>query len=368
MIPGPVPMRPEVMKEAAKIMGHRTPEYSEIGRNISKNAAKVFGTKSDVYTLTSSGSGGIEAAVFNLVGPGDKVLCCSVGKFGDRAYKMAKAIGANATHLKPDAGKALKPQEVKKALKESGADVVTITHNETSTAVLNPIGGIAEEVGDEAVIIVDAVSSMGAVEYQHDAWNIGITLTGSQKALGVPPGVALIAVRPDLWERIEACKTPRFYFDLRKYRKKFEQNGQTPFTPATSLCMAMNLSLELMLKEGLGKIYARQKLFGDTVRAAVKEMGMELLAEEGYRSNMLTAVKAPKGTDVEAMRKIMKEKHKVLIAGGQEELKGKIFRIAHMGNIGQPEIVRTFEALHASLREVGFDSPDPAPKIREMMK
>ncbi|MFH1787072.1 MAG: alanine--glyoxylate aminotransferase family protein, partial [archaeon] len=249
MIPGPVEVYKEVYDVLGEpIIGHRTSDFGALYREVSKKAGKVFETKNDVYLLTSSGSGAIETAVVNTISPGDKVLSVVIGVFGDRFAKMARTYGGDVTELKIDWGKGATPQQVRKALDVSGADIITITHNETSTGCTNPIGEIAEEVADDALMLVDGVSSVGGIKYQHDKWNIGVSLTGSQKALCVPPGLALITFSKRAWEKVEQTTTPRYYFDIRKYKKYYDEKGETPYTPAIGLVMAIDKSLDIILE------------------------------------------------------------------------------------------------------------------------
>ncbi|MFC1454536.1 pyridoxal-phosphate-dependent aminotransferase family protein [Candidatus Undinarchaeota archaeon] len=368
MAPGPVEVDQKVYDVMSKrIMHHRTPPFGEVYREISKKAGLFFGTKNDVYMLTSSGTGAIEASVCNMVNKGDKVLSVSIGKFGERFHKICLQYGADATFLQAKDGSGVTPKTVRKMLDETGAEIITITHNETSTATTNPIGEIAKEVADDALMLVDGVSSIGGIPYHHDDWGTAISFTGSQKALGVPPGLAFITIADKAWDKIEKCTSPKYYFDLKKSKDFLDKKGQTPYTPAISIALATNKALDLLLEDGVEATFKKQETIAKSVWAGGKAMGLDFFAEEEYRSKMLTAFNAPPEIDTEAMRKILKEKYNVQVAGGQDHLKGKIFRIGHMGAIGEKEIIQTFEGLVASFKEVGYESKDdPIPAIKEV--
>ena len=370
MTPGPVPVYPEVYEILSQpLIHHRTPEFTEAYVQTLDRLKQVYDTKADVHILTSSGTGAMETAISNTVQAGDKVLSVSVGVFGSRAYKIAQNVGAKAELLEYEMGKGARVAEVKAKIKETGASILTITHNETSTGVTNPIQEICEELKDEVTILVDAISGLGALPYHHDKWGVGITAGGSQKAFAIPPGLAFVAVSDFMWEKIEANKTPRFYFDLREYKKRYEKDKQPPWTPAASLVLALNKALEIMLKDGVDAIYKRQEKFGNAIRAGIKELGLGFLAEEGCRSNTVTSVKVPDGIDVKTIRTTMHQKHNIQIAGGQKGMKGKIFRIGHMGAIGDKDILNTLSALHDSLQVAGFKpAGDPLPAAKEQLK
>jgi len=368
MTPGPCPVFSEVYEACSRrLIHHRTPEFSEVLVRTIDNMKKFFETKDDVFLITSSGTGSMEAAIANTVSPGDKVLNVSIGVFGERFHKISKVYGAETKVLDIPWGKAARPEEVQKAVKEFKPAITTLTFNETSTGVTNPIKEIAELIRDETTIFVDAISGIGGIKYEHDKWGIGISLAGTQKALAVPPGLAAIAVSDFMWERIEKCKSPRFYFDLPAYRKKLESVQQTPYTPAVGLVFGLDCALQKLLEIGLDKIYARQIKISEAVQAGVRELGLDFFAEEAYRSEVLTSITSP--VDSEAVRKTLTEKYNILVAGGQRDLKGKIIRIGHMGAVTNDNIYYTLDSLKKSLEENGHKvSGDPVKAAKEILK
>lgn len=367
MTPGPCPVFPEVYEACAQEMvHHRTPEFVETYLRATENMKKVFETKGHVFLVSSSGTGAMEAAVANTVSPGDKVLSVSCGVFGARFQKIAKAFGAKTETLEIPWGKGASPEEVKAAVEKFKPDITTVTFNETSTGVTNPVRELAEIVRDETVLLVDGISAIGGIKYEHDKWGIGIGITGSQKSLGVPPGLSMVAVSDFLWERIEACKSPRFYFDLLQYRDKLDKRPP-PFTPATTLVLGLDAALKKLLEIGLENVYLRQEKIAGAIQAGVSALGLEFFAEEKYRSRMLTSLNSP--VDAEPVRKTMEKKYNIMVAGGQKHLKGKIIRIGHMGNITDENIFDTLDSLKKSLEEHGYSSQgDPVKAAREALK
>lgn len=368
MTPGPCPVFPEVYEACSwKLLHHRTPEFSEYLIRSIDNLKKIFETKQEVFLLTSSGTGGMEAAIANTVSPGDKVLCVSIGVFGNRFHKIAKIYGGKTELLEIPWGKGARPEEVQKAVQKYKPDITTITFNETSTGVTNPIGEIAELVKDETTLLVDAISGLGGVKYEHDKWGVGISIAGTQKALAVPPGLATVAVSDFMWERIENCKSPRFYFDLSAYKKKFESTQQTPYTPAIGLIYGLDVALQKILKIGLENVYSRQIKISEAVQAGVKALGLNFFAEDAYRSEVLTSFTCD--IDTNTIRKTMQEKYNIMVAGGQKDLKGKIIRIGHMGAVTNENIYYTLDSLKKSLEEHGHKSKgDPAQAAKEILE
>ncbi len=356
MIPGPTPVPPPVVAAMSKpIIGHRSAEFAALIGRVTEKLKRVFQTQNDVFVLASSGTGAMEAAVANIVNPGDKVLTLNTGKFGERFGELARKYGAEVDEMKFGWGYDVDLRAVKEKL-EANPDIkaVMATHNETSTAVVNDIKGLGELVEKhQAVLIVDAVSSMGGMDVRTDEWKVDIMVSGSQKAFMLPPGLAFISVSPKAWNVIEQNKAPRYYFDLLKYRKSIEKNN-TPYTSAVSLFYGLEAALDMILEEGLENVFKRHELLAKATRAAVQGLGLELLAAPEYSSNTVTAVQCPMTVNVDQLRKTLLEKYRVMVAGGQGELKGKIFRIAHMGYVSKADIILTIGALEMALNECGY--------------
>ncbi|MFA5401164.1 MAG: alanine--glyoxylate aminotransferase family protein [Dehalococcoidia bacterium] len=351
-IPGPTPCPDEVLKAGGRQMiNHRGKEFGEMQNRITPKLKQCFQTKNDLLILTTSGTGGLESAVVNMLSPGDKVLGVSIGIFGDRFAECAKVYGAEVIPLKYEWGQAVNPDDVKKALKDNpGVKAVLVTHNETSTGTTNPlkdIAGVVKEAGK--LILVDAVSSMSSIDVQVDAWNLDVVVSGSQKGWMVPPGLAFVSVSPEAWKAHSQAKMPRFYFDYTRARK-FIPDGQTPWTPAVSIYFALDVALDMMLKEGLQNIFARHAGVADKARKWVRSKGMELLvADEKNASNTVTAVKVPADIEVSKFSGTLRDEYKVVIAGGQGGMKGKVFRIGHLGFVTEKDMDEVLAAMDKAL-------------------
>jgi aspartate aminotransferase-like enzyme len=340
-----------------QMINHRGPEFAEIIGRITTTLQKLFETKHDVLTLTSAGTGAIESAVVNTLSPGDRMLVVSIGVFGDRFADIAGVYGVEVEKLSFEQGTAADPQAVAEALKRDGSfKAVAVTHNETSTGVMNDLGAIAAAirgVRPDILILVDAISSLGSVPLPIDAWDLDVVFTGSQKGWMVPPGMSMVAVSPRAWEAVEKARTPRYYFDYKK-AKSFLEKGQTPWTPAVSVYFAMDVALRKLEAEGLQAIHARHARIGQFTRDGVKALGLKLLADERVASNTVTAVRIPDGVDGAALTKMMRTEYNTVLAGGQGALTGKIFRIGHLGLVTQEDIAACLDALKQALPRVGF--------------
>jgi len=355
MTPGPTPVPPDALLSMAKpIIHHRTPEFMEIFKEVVTNLKYVFQTQGDVLLFTSSGTGAMEAAVANLLSPGDKAITVQGGKFGERWTEICKAYGINAIPIDVEWGKAVEPQTIEAKLKEdSDIQAVFTTLCETSTGVHTDIKSIAELTKKyKAVLAVDAISGLGAVDIKTDEWSVDCVVAGSQKGLMIPPGLAFVSLSKKAWEKVEKSKCPKYYFDF-KLSKKALEKMDTPFTPAVSLVVALRETLRMMKAEGLEVIFERHKKLALATREAMKAMGLKLLAPTSP-SDCVTAVKVPAGIDGEKLVKLMRDKYGVAIAGGQAELKGKVFRIAHMGFIRDTDILTTISVLGMALAEMGY--------------
>jgi aspartate aminotransferase-like enzyme len=359
-VPGPTPCPEDILAEVGKQMiNHRGPEFKKIIDRLTENMKKAFQTQNDVFFLTSSGTGGMEAAIVNMLSPGDSVLAVIIGVFGQRFAQIAEAYGVNVRRLEFEFGEAADPDAVRGALKKDPLiKAVLVTHNETSTGVTNDLKSIARVVKEEfgKLLLVDAVSSIGSIPCPVDEWQCDVVITGSQKGWMAPPGIGMISVSPKGWEANKNASIPRFYFDLGKAKSSLEQ-GQTPWTPAISILYGLDLALQKMLAEGLDSIHRRQKHIGDLSRSGIKGHGLELLAKhEQYASNTVTAVKVPDGVDGGRLVSLLRTEHDVVLAGGQAGLKGKIFRVGHMGYVLDEDIELVMDALSSVLPEVGFSS------------
>ena len=357
-IPGTTPLPDEVLQAMTKQMiNHRGVEFEKILNDITANLKQLFQTRNDVYLLTGSGTGGLEAAIVNTLSPGDKVLSVSVGVFGERFASIAGQFGAEVIPLRSEWGQAADVDAIRRALQaEPKIKAVLVTHNETSTGVTNDLAAISSAVKEfDKLLLVDAISSLGSIALPVDDWHLDITVTGSQKGWMAPPGLTMISVSREAWQAHAKAKMPRFYWDFGKARKYLE-TGQTPWTPPVSTVYALSVSLEMMLKEGLSSIIARHARVGQAARDGIKSLGLSLFAEESHASNTVTAVAASNGLDTKKLVKIMREEHQVILAGGQQDLSGKIFRIGHLGWVNEKDIEEVLSALRVVLPQAGFRS------------
>jgi serine---pyruvate transaminase len=355
LTPGPTPLPPQVSLAMAKpIIHHRTPQFQEILKEASLGLKWAFQTANDVFIISSSGTGAMEAAVVNLLSCGDTVLVVQGGKFGERWTELAKAYGINPEIIDVEWGKAVSPEEIRKRLKSNPQiKAVFTTLCETSTGVDNDIQAIAAVVKESsAVLVVDAISGLGAVDLKTDAWGVDVVVAGSQKGLMLPPGLGFICVSPKAWKLVEAAKSGRYYLDLRKAKKALDKND-TPFTSSITLITALNEALKMMQQDGLENIFKRHRTMADATRAAIKALGLELFAPTAA-SDGVTAAKVPVGVDGEKLVKTMRDTYGVTIAGGQDELKGKVFRIAHMGFITESDIIMGLSCLEKVLTQMGY--------------
>jgi aspartate aminotransferase-like enzyme len=355
LTPGPTPIPPQVLQEEAKpIIHHRTPQFQAVIKEVSEGLKYVFQTSSDVYMLASSGTGAMEAAVVNLLSPGDTAITVEGGKFGERWTELCQAYGIIAEVIKVEWGKAVDPKEIEKKVKNNPKiKAVFTTLCETSTGVTCDIQAIGALLKDTpAVLVVDAISGLGAIDLKTDSWSVDICVSGSQKGLMLPPGLSFISVSPKAWRLVESAKSPRYYFDLREARKALEKTD-TPFTPAISLIIALAESLRMMKEDGLENVFARHRKMAGATRSAMQALGLELFAPTAA-SDVVTAVKVPAGIDGEKLVKVMRDTYGITIAGGQAELKGKVFRIAHMGFIEEFDIIAGISCLEKVLKQMGY--------------
>lgn len=355
LTPGPTPLPPIVCEALARpIIHHRTPQFQAVLKEVTEGLKTVFQTKNDVFILASSGTGAMEAAVINLLSAGDTALTIQGGKFGERWTEICRAYGITAEVIDVAWGEAVEPGLIQKKLKANPKiKAVFTTLCETSTAVTYDIEAIGKVVKEtQAVLVVDAISGLGAIPLSTDAWFCDIVVSGSQKGLMLPPGLGFISVSAKAWKLIESAKSPKFYFDLKAAKKAWEKTD-TPFTPAINLIIALDEALTIMVADGLENIFSRHKKMAQATREAVKALGLELFAPS-VASDVVTAVKVPAGIDGEKLVKTMRDTYGVTIAGGQAELKGKVFRIAHMGYIEEFDIIVGISCLEKVLAQMGY--------------
>jgi aspartate aminotransferase-like enzyme len=353
--PGPTPVPAEVRQVAAlPLIHHRGAEFSSIFREVTQGLKYVFQTEQDVLTLTSSGSGAMEAAVVNLLDPGDKVLVLNAGKFGDRWGSICRAYSVDVLELKVPWGADIPPEELAARL-SAHRDVraVFCTLSETSTGTVYDIQGFARVTAtSEALLVVDGISGLGAMPCSMDDWGVDVLISGSQKSFMTPPGLAFIAFSPAAWRQVERSRIPRFYFDALAARKGLEKHTSA-WTPAITLIRQLHKALEIMREIGLEGLFSHHRKMAEAARAGVLALGLELLSEKP--GNILTAVKTPGGLDGNHLVKLMQEKYKAHIAGAQDPHKGEFFRIGHLGFIGGFDIITALTALEMALGELGHD-------------
>ena len=350
-IPGPTPCPPDVLKEVGRQqINHRGKEFGEIINKATAQLKQVFQTKNDVFILTGSGTGSMEAAIVNTLSPGDKVLSASNGVFGDRFASIAKTYGADVTELKFEWGKPIDPDAVRKALKDDPKIMaVLVTHNETSTGVTSELKDVSAVVKEfDKLLLVDAISSLGCIDLPTDDWKCDVVVTASQKGFMVPPGLAFASVSQKAWEAHDKARMPRFYWDFSK-AKSYLEKGQTPWTPCVPIFLGLALALDKMLAEGMANIFARHAKMADVARRGVKSLGLSLFPDEKYASNTITAVKADGKLNGPKLQQILREEYQVVLAGGQGDLAGKIFRIGHLGWVTEEDIHEVIQAIEKAL-------------------
>ena len=357
-IPGPVTVaEPVLAAMSGPMIDHRGPEFKALQESILAKLKPVFGTTSDVVLLGSSGTGGLEAAMSNMFGSGDKVLCCPVGVFGDRFVEIARTWGVDVEVFATEWGSGVDPKALKARLDlDTNKEIkgIVLTHNETSTGVQNDMAALAEAIRPHgAYVLVDSVSGLAASEFEMDAWGFDVVCAASQKALGVPPGLAMIAISQRAWTQMDSSTGPRYYFDLRKARE-FAAIGQTPATPPVSLCYAMDVALDRYNVEGPSRVWQRHERNTNAIIAAAEALGLELYAKPGVRSVTVTAIKVPEGANFDAIRKTLRVDRGYVLGGGQARLAGKIIRIGSMGDISQTDILGMLGALEMEMLNAGL--------------
>ncbi|TMB88975.1 MAG: alanine--glyoxylate aminotransferase family protein [Chloroflexi bacterium] len=359
-IPGPTPLPERVVRSMNRPMiDHRGPEFAAILAEITAGAKRVFKTSNDLLLLTSSGTGGLESAVANLVSPGDEVVAAVCGNFGERFAALATAYGADVVRLEFEWGQPVDPKDLEAVLeRHPKAKVVLLTHNETSTGLTNPLEALAR-VAHQAgrIVVVDGVSSISSIAIDTDGWGIDVAVSGSQKGWMAPPGLALVSVSDRAWAQQERARSPRFYFDW-KEAKVWAEKGMTPFTPAVGVVFALQEGLHMIEEEGLSAVYERHERLARGTQAGLQALGFQLYAQEGYRSNTVTSALPPAGLDVAALRTALNDRYGVVIAGGQAKMAGKMIRVGHLGAVAAGDVVQVVWAIEQALEELDIAPAD----------
>jgi aspartate aminotransferase-like enzyme len=343
------------------MIAHRGPEFATILRDCIDGLKWAFQTRHDVVILTTSGTGGLESLVANTLSPGQRLLVASMGYFGERMGKIARAFGVDVVQIDFEPGKAVDPQVIAEHLaREADIDTVFVTHNETSTGVLNPLKEIAQavrQVRPEALLLVDGISSIGSVPVEPEAWGCDVVVAGSQKGWMIPPGLAFVSISPRAWLRQKRATLPKFYFDWQLARRSADEDGGTPWTPALSLFFGLQVALRLMRAEGLEQLFARHQRLAQFTREGLADLDVRLLADPRFASPTVTTAYVPDGVDARALLRSLEERHAVVLAGGQGRLEGRLIRIGHMGWVDQGELAAALHALQFELNSSRAPSP-----------
>ncbi len=355
LTPGPTQVPPRLCEVLGRpIIHHRTPQFQAFLKEVGEGLKEVLKTKNEVYILAGSGTAAMEASVVSFLSPGDKVIIAEAGKFGERWGEICKAYGIQATVLKAVWGTNVKPADIKKVLdSDKSIKAVFATHSETSTGTNADIEGIGKVVKDTpAILIVDAVSGLAVQDLQTDNWHVDVVCSASHKGLMLSPGVAFVSVSPKADVLLASSTTPKYYFDLRKYKKAWT-SIDTPFTPAIGVVIALAESLKMIKEDGLDNMLASYARLAKGTRAAALALGLTLFADESAISNVLTAIRVPDNIDGEKVLKMMRDTHGISVAPGQDAVKGKIIRIAHMGVIDEYDILTGIACLEKVLKQLG---------------
>jgi aspartate aminotransferase-like enzyme len=370
MIPGPTPVPEQALLALAKHpIGHRSKEFEGTIAEVTENLKWLHQTQHDVVMLAGSGTAAMEAAMINFLSAGDRVVVGCNGKFGDRWAEVAEAYNLNVERITAEWGQPLDPEQFREKLEaDTNKDIkaVIVTHSETSTGVLNDLETINRHVKAQgkALILVDAVTSLGALSVPMDEWGIDAIASGSQKGYMVPPGLGFVAVGPKAWEAYKTATLPKYYLDLAKYKKATDKSS-SPFTPPINLIFALQTTLQMMRREGLDAIFARHARQMKATRAAVRALGLKLFAPDDAAALSITAVES---SDAEQIRAIVKKQFDISLAGGQNQLKGKVFRIGHLGFVSDRDILTAISAIEVALREIGAENFAPGAGVAAAAK
>ena len=356
LAPGPTAVPPEVyLAQGSPLVYHRGPAYGDLLRDVTGNIQRLFRTGNDVLLFTSSGTGGLESAVANLMSPGDRVVVPVAGYFGERFAKIAKAYGADVRTVDYEWGQIARAKDVEAALREAPTKAVLVQQSETSTGAIHDvqeIAAVARAAG--ALVVVDCVSSVGAVPFDADAWGVDVAVSGSQKALSATPGIAFVSISQAAWVANETARNPRFYFDWRLYKDAYDRkNPENPFTPAISVMMGLKAALDLYFQDGVDEQLRQHERRSRAVKDAVRALGLDLFGEDPDRNWAVTSIRAPEGIDGDDVVARVRRDHGVILAPGQGPLKGKVFRIGHLGYYDHLDILRGLAALEMTLADMG---------------
>jgi len=357
MAPGPTPVPPEVLlAQGSPLVYHRGPGYGDLLSEVTEGLQRVYRTAGDVLIFAASGTGGLESAVQNLFSPGDRVVVPVAGYFGERFAKIAAAFGLDVRRIDYEWGTAVNAEDVRAALQEAPTKAVLVQHSETSTGVIHDVEAIAGVAKDAGVLmVVDGISSLGAVPYEGDAWGVDVCVGGSQKAFSATPGLAFVSVSPAAWEATKTATNPRFYFDWAAYKQAYDlPSPENPFTPAISLMLGMRAALRRYFDEGPEAVLDRHRVLSAATKEGIRALGLDLSGEHLDRAWAVTAVNAPEGIDGNALVAKVRADHGIILAPGQGPLKGKVFRIGHLGNYDRFDIIRCLAALELTLAEMGY--------------
>ncbi|MEI0844500.1 alanine--glyoxylate aminotransferase family protein [Brachyspira pilosicoli] len=357
MIPGPTPVPESALIEMAKHpMAHRSKEFSNILKEVYDDLKYVFQTKNDVFLFTASGTGAMCAALENIVNEGDKVLCLVIGNFGARWAKIAESRGAEVIKLEVPLGEVIKPQMLEEALnKNKDIKIVTLTHSETSTGAANDVKTLCSIIKKHgALSVVDGITSLCAMEFKTDEWNIDVALSGSQKGFMIAPGLSFLTASEEAFKMHEQCKYPSFYFNWKEHKKSLAKDT-TPFTPAVSLISSLHTSLKMIKEDGIENVNKRHKKLSLALRAAIKTIGLKLFVEDDNNASYaITSILPPEGITVPDIRKTLKDDYDIIVANGQGSLENKIFRIGTLGFVCERDLIMAVGALEASLIKLGY--------------
>ncbi|MGI5892459.1 MAG: pyridoxal-phosphate-dependent aminotransferase family protein [Bacillota bacterium] len=358
LLPGPTQIPPSILRAGAQPMiNHRGPEFKQILTNVTENTKKIFETQNDLLVITSSGTGGLEAAVANFINRGDKIIVASIGNFGNRFADIAKQYGADVDLIEFPWGSPVNPQIIKDRLaadKNQEIKAILMQHNETSTGVYNPVKEVSIVRGNHpALLIVDSVSGMATAPLKTDEWGLDVVIAGSQKAFMAPPGLAFISVSKKAWEVQAKNTNVKYYFDLAT-AKEYYHKGQTPYTPAISIFYSVDAALKMMLDKGLDNIIEDHFFHRDIIRAGVKALGLSCVADDNCASPAVTAIYTPEGITSEQIVKPLLDKYHTVVAGGQGIFKDNTFRIGHLGYVNDLDLLSCLAAVEMTLLELGY--------------
>jgi len=357
MAPGPTPVPPEVLlAQGSPLVYHRGPGYGDLLREVTEGLQRIYDTANDVLIFASSGTGGLESAVANLFSPGDPVVVPVAGFFGERFAKIARAFGQEVRRIDYEWGRAVRAEDVNAALEQAPAKAVLMQHSETSTGVIHDVeavGKVTREMG--VLLVVDVISSLGAVPYHGDAWGVDVGIGGSQKALSATPGLAFVSISDAAWEASRRARNPRFYFDWAAYQAAYElKSPENPFTPAISLMLGMRAAIRRYFDEGPDQALDRQRILSAATKEGVRAVGLDLAGEELEKAWAVTAIHAPEGIDGDELVARVRKDHGIILAPGQGPWKGRVFRIGHLGNYDRFDIIRCLAALELTLEAMGY--------------